>query len=93
MINIIEQHNPMWNEAVPVPCTYTVLLCIPLHTFLLSSQVLRVSLDKDLNVDVREVLADDGQLLRGSSVACTHGERMLVGTIKNKMLYCDLLAF
>ncbi|XP_038047028.1 serum paraoxonase/arylesterase 2-like [Patiria miniata] len=59
-----------------------------------TAQVLKVVLDKDLNADVREVLMDDGQLLaRGSSVASTYGQQMLVGTVKNKMLYCQLLAY
>ncbi|XP_038047563.1 serum paraoxonase/arylesterase 2-like [Patiria miniata] len=59
-----------------------------------TSQVLKVTFDKDLNADVREVLIDDGQLLAsGSSVACTYGQQMLVGTVREKMLYCQLLAY
>ncbi|XP_038047029.1 serum paraoxonase/arylesterase 1-like [Patiria miniata] len=58
-----------------------------------TAQVLRMRLDADLNPDVREVLADDGKLLKGSSVASVYGNKMLVGTITNQMILCDLIAF
>ncbi|XP_022102911.1 serum paraoxonase/arylesterase 1-like [Acanthaster planci] len=58
-----------------------------------TTQVLWVRFDAELNPEIREVLADDGTLLKGSSVASVYGQKMLVGTVGNQMMMCDLLAF
>ncbi|XP_070532150.1 serum paraoxonase/arylesterase 1-like [Ptychodera flava] len=62
-----------------------------------SSQVLRLRFgDQNSpfeNIDVREVLMDDGSLIKGSSVASYYDNKMLVGTVVHKLAYCELMAF
>ncbi|XP_070532142.1 serum paraoxonase/arylesterase 1-like isoform X1 [Ptychodera flava] len=62
-----------------------------------TSQVLRLRFgDQNSpfeNIDVREVLMDDGSLIKGSSVASYYDNKMLVGTVVHKLAYCELSAF
>jgi len=39
---------------------------------------------------VRQVYADDGSVLIGSSVAAPYGGKLLIGTVYHKALSCDL---
>ncbi|XP_070532141.1 serum paraoxonase/arylesterase 1-like [Ptychodera flava] len=61
------------------------------------SQVLRLRFDDQNspfeNIDVREVLMDDGSLIKGSSVASYYDNKMLIGTVVHKLAYCELIAF
>ncbi|XP_072046787.1 serum paraoxonase/arylesterase 2-like [Amphiura filiformis] len=58
-----------------------------------SAQVLRIALDKELNTNIREVLMDDGDLLRGSSVASLYKRRLLVGSVMDNLLFCEIQAY
>lgn len=58
-----------------------------------TSQVLWMVLDRDFNAEIREVFVDDGQLLRGSSVASTYKHKMLIGTVQGGMMFCHIQAF
>ncbi|XP_026148714.1 serum paraoxonase/arylesterase 2-like [Mastacembelus armatus] len=39
---------------------------------------------------VKQVFADNGQVIMGSSVAATHAGKLLIGTVFHKALVCDL---
>ncbi|XP_070532154.1 serum paraoxonase/arylesterase 1-like [Ptychodera flava] len=60
------------------------------------SQVLRVQLESKsapyARVDIREVLMDDGSLVSGSSVASYYDNKLLVGTVFDKLAYCEIKA-
>ncbi|XP_033629796.1 serum paraoxonase/arylesterase 2-like [Asterias rubens] len=88
-INVDDKGN-LWVGCHYLP--YTLKLGDP-NRSTGTTQVLRVHLDQYLNPSVREVLADDGGVLRGSSVASVYGEKMLVGTVTSQMLYCELQAY
>ncbi|XP_070532151.1 serum paraoxonase/arylesterase 1-like [Ptychodera flava] len=67
------------------------------HSKSAGSQVLRLRFgDQNSpfeNIEVREVLMDDGSLIKGSSVASYYDNKMLVGTVANKLAYCEIIAF
>ncbi|XP_070532153.1 serum paraoxonase/arylesterase 1-like [Ptychodera flava] len=58
------------------------------------SQVLRVQLGSKITpyaiVDIREVLMDDGSLVSGSSVASYYDNKLLVGSVLDKLAYCEI---
>jgi arylesterase/paraoxonase len=57
---------------------------------ILFSQVIQI---KDIHSEkpvVTQVYADDGSVLIGSSVAAPYGGKLLIGTIYQKALVCDL---
>ena len=62
-----------------------------LYSFI--QQVLWMVLDGDFNAEIRQVFVDDGQLLRGSSVASTYKHKMLIGTVQGGMMFCHIQAF
>ncbi|XP_077867925.1 serum paraoxonase/arylesterase 2-like [Saccoglossus kowalevskii] len=42
------------------------------------------------NVDIQQVFMDDGSLLKGSSVASYYDNKMLVGTVLDKLGFCEI---
>ncbi len=55
-----------------------------------SLQVLQVKLKDGLVSAVRELFVDDGQLITGSAVATVYKNRMLIGSIFDSLVYCDV---
>ncbi|XP_029958553.1 serum paraoxonase/arylesterase 2-like [Salarias fasciatus] len=54
------------------------------------SEVIRIqNIHSDQPV-VTQVYMDDGSVIIGSSVATVYGEKLLIGTVFHKALYCDL---
>nr|XP_006813029.1 PREDICTED: serum paraoxonase/arylesterase 2-like [Saccoglossus kowalevskii] len=57
-------------------------------------QVLKVHFDSSdapySDVDIQQVLMDDGTLVSGSSVASFYNNKMLIGTVVDKMAYCEI---
>jgi len=57
------------------------------------SQVLRLEIQDGIHVSrVTEVYANDGSILKGSSVASYYKGRLLIGTVMHKTLLCDMKA-
>ncbi|XP_072181032.1 serum paraoxonase/arylesterase 1-like [Diadema setosum] len=56
-------------------------------------QVLKINLDSALNYTIREVFADDTGMIQGSSIACRHGDAIIIGTVIAKAAYCELLTY
>ncbi|XP_067685764.1 serum paraoxonase/arylesterase 1-like [Haliotis asinina] len=54
------------------------------------SQVLQVKLKEGTVSSVTELFVDDGHLLSGSSVAVVYKKKMLIGSVINKLVYCDV---
>ncbi|XP_069504658.1 serum paraoxonase/arylesterase 2-like [Ambystoma mexicanum] len=54
------------------------------------SEVIRVQNILSENPIVTRVYSNNGSVLQGSSVACVHDGRLIVGTVLHKALYCDL---
>ena len=57
---------------------------------LFDTQVLLLKVEDGLPVSVKEVYADDGAVLTGSSVAVRYEDSLLIGTISYKVLYCEI---
>ena len=56
-------------------------------------QVLRLDLENQVNVTkVTEMYADDGGVLKGSSVATFYQGRLLIGTVIHRTLLCEVYA-
>ncbi|XP_077986839.1 serum paraoxonase/arylesterase 1-like isoform X2 [Glandiceps talaboti] len=64
---------------------------------LAGSQVLRLRFNFESApydvVDVTEVFMNDGTLMKGSSVASYYDNRMLIGTVVDKLVYCEIRTF
>ena len=78
-----------------VPITIMSSFIYYCHALSLYYQVLLLHMDKAgaTVTRVTELLADDGlspDSLYGSSVAATYKNKMLVGTVFHKLLYCDI---
>ncbi|XP_071100728.1 serum paraoxonase/arylesterase 2-like isoform X2 [Haliotis cracherodii] len=54
------------------------------------SQILQVKLKEGTVSSVTELFVDDGHLLSGSSVAVVYKKKMLIGSVLNKLVYCDV---
>ncbi|CAL1611367.1 unnamed protein product [Knipowitschia caucasica] len=54
------------------------------------SEVIRIQNILSEEPVVKQVYADDGQILQGSSVAAVYGDKLLIGTVFHKALICDL---
>jgi len=60
-------------------------------TWIAPSQVLKVSFDADHKTfAIEEVYSDDGNLLRASTVATVYKKTLLIGTLYDKAMYCQL---
>ncbi|XP_077977178.1 serum paraoxonase/lactonase 3-like [Glandiceps talaboti] len=61
------------------------------------SHVLRIHFESESapydKVDIRQVFMNDGSLISGSSVASYYDNQLLVGTVLQKMAYCEIRAF
>ncbi|XP_077986627.1 serum paraoxonase/arylesterase 2-like [Glandiceps talaboti] len=61
------------------------------------SHVLRIHLGSEKapydKVDIRQVFMNDGSIVSGSSAACYYDNQLLVGTVLQKMAYCEIRAF
>ncbi|XP_072181174.1 serum paraoxonase/arylesterase 2-like [Diadema setosum] len=67
------------------PSMYAVII----HTGF--GQILKINVDSAFNYTIREVFADDTGLIQGSSIACRHRDAIIIGTVKAKAAYCELL--
>lgn len=64
--------------------------CIHLFIHSCCLQVIRIqNIHSDQPV-VTQVYADNGEVIRGSSVAATYGGKLLIGTVFHKAVCCDL---
>ncbi|XP_069504657.1 serum paraoxonase/arylesterase 2-like isoform X2 [Ambystoma mexicanum] len=54
------------------------------------SEVIRVQNILSENPVVTRMYVNNGSVLQGSSVACVHDGRLIVGTVFHKAVYCDL---
>ncbi|XP_048238590.1 serum paraoxonase/arylesterase 1-like [Haliotis rufescens] len=54
------------------------------------SQILQVKLKQGTVSAVTELFVDDGHLVSGSSVAVVYKKKMLIGSLINKLVYCDV---
>ncbi|XP_077986872.1 serum paraoxonase/arylesterase 1-like [Glandiceps talaboti] len=61
------------------------------------TQVLRIHFNSNnepySRTNIREVFMDDGSLISGSSVASFYGNKLLIGTVFDKMALCEITAF
>ncbi|XP_066272005.1 serum paraoxonase/arylesterase 2-like [Branchiostoma lanceolatum] len=55
-----------------------------------SSQVLRIQTPAGASPEVTSLYTNDGRQLNGSSVAVVYNRRMLIGTVHDTLLYCDV---
>ncbi|XP_019633432.1 PREDICTED: serum paraoxonase/arylesterase 2-like [Branchiostoma belcheri] len=55
-----------------------------------SSQVLRIQDPAGASPEVTELYANDGRQLNGSSAAVVYNRRLLIGTVHDTLLYCDV---
>ncbi|XP_078606594.1 serum paraoxonase/arylesterase 2-like [Branchiostoma floridae x Branchiostoma japonicum] len=55
------------------------------------SQVLRIQNAAGEYPEVTELYANDGQQLSGSTVAVVYNRRLLIGTVVDTLLYCDIM--
>ncbi|XP_077986246.1 serum paraoxonase/arylesterase 1-like [Glandiceps talaboti] len=64
---------------------------------LTGAQVLKIRLDSKKapldTIDIREVFMNDGTLLKGGSGASYYDNKLLVGTVFDKLAYCEIKAF
>ncbi|XP_046584014.1 serum paraoxonase/arylesterase 1-like [Haliotis rubra] len=60
------------------------------HSLEAPSQVLQVKLKEGTVSSVTELFVDDGHLVSGSSVAVVYKKKMLIGSVINKLVYCDV---
>ncbi|XP_077977303.1 serum paraoxonase/arylesterase 1-like [Glandiceps talaboti] len=62
-----------------------------------AAQVLRLRPDTKSapydEIDIREVFMNDGSLIKGSTVASHYDNKMLIGTVVDKVAYCEINAF
>ena len=64
-----------------------------MYTFSLFVQVVRLPLDKDNLIredDVTELFYDHGDLISGASVAAIFDGQMLIGSVLDSLVHCDL---
>ncbi|XP_046584006.1 serum paraoxonase/arylesterase 1-like [Haliotis rubra] len=54
------------------------------------SQILQVKLKEGTVSSVTELFVDDGHLVSGSSVAVVYKKKILIGSVINKLVYCDV---
>ncbi|CAD5126981.1 unnamed protein product [Dimorphilus gyrociliatus] len=54
------------------------------------SQILRVKIQNDRAQSVTEIFADNGNLVKASTVAVVNKNALLIGTIGNELLLCDI---
>ncbi|KAI3360458.1 hypothetical protein L3Q82_002350 [Scortum barcoo] len=54
------------------------------------SEVIQIQNIHSDQPEVRQVFADDGRMIMGSSVAAPYGGKLLIGTVFHKAMYCDL---
>lgn len=56
------------------------------------SQILKITFDKKKleQSEITEVFADSGNLLKGSSAAVRYKDRLLIGSVFDRLLLCDL---
>lgn len=55
------------------------------------SQVLMLHIKDGYNItDVTELYSDEGRTLYGSSVASMWKNKMLIGTVQHKLMFCDV---
>jgi len=60
-------------------------------TYIAPSQVLKVSFDPEhKSAAVEEIYADDGELLRASTTAAVYKNILLIGTLYDKAMWCQL---
>ncbi len=82
------QPNPRRFALYALRKQYPWLFFLPKHS---PSQVLRLYLDEVGRYDGHEeIYRDDGRNLSASSVAVHHGHRLLVGSVFEHLLLCDL---
>ncbi|XP_037130434.1 serum paraoxonase/arylesterase 2-like [Syngnathus acus] len=54
------------------------------------SEVIRIQNIHSEEPSVKQMFADDGHMIMGSSVATTYGDKVLIGSIFHKAICCDL---
>jgi len=59
------------------------------------SQILKIKFDKNKseNPQITEVFADTGTMLKGSSAAVRYKDRLLIGSVFDKLLLCELKCY
>ena len=94
-INVDPVTGDLWLAGIPKQME------LVLHSFNLSypcpSQVITVRLGEPStsgtaysNIEIREVYMNDGRELASATAAAVHKGRLLVGSLFNNLLYCDL---
>lgn len=53
-------------------------------------QVLRIQGILSKKPKITQVYVDDGSVLQGSSVAAVHANKLFIGTVFHRALFCDL---
>ncbi|XP_033101818.1 serum paraoxonase/arylesterase 1-like isoform X1 [Anneissia japonica] len=89
----VDEVGDIWQGCHPIGYKFS------LHSQNLSvpapSQVLHVKFadESRRQYEISEVLSNDGSLISGSSVAAYYKGSMLVGTVVDKMAYCQIIAY
>lgn len=55
------------------------------------SQILRLHMENGKATKITEIFADDGTLIGQSTGAVVHEKKMLIGSLRDKLLFCDIL--
>ncbi|XP_077862937.1 serum paraoxonase/arylesterase 1-like [Saccoglossus kowalevskii] len=91
-IEVDRESGDLWLGCHPIPALLPEYMAN--LTKRVGSHVLKVHFDSSdapySDVDIQQVLMDDGTLVSGSSVASFYNNKMLIGTVVDKMAYCEI---
>ncbi|XP_019633422.1 PREDICTED: serum paraoxonase/arylesterase 2-like [Branchiostoma belcheri] len=87
-LNICPDTGDLWVAAHP--SVTDIFKHIQDRRHLAPSQVLRIQDPAGASPEVTELYANDGRQLNGSSAAVVYNRRLLIGTVHDTLLYCDV---
>jgi len=86
----VDDEGAIWIGAHPI--AYQVFQYLLDPNRLAPSQVLKISLDKTKSEypQITEVFADSGEMLKASTAAVRYKDRLLIGSVIDRLLLCEL---
>jgi len=90
----VDDAGAIWIGAHPILYQLFQYLQDP-EKNLAPSQILKISFDKknSENPEITEIYADSGKTLKGSTAAVRYKDRLLIGSVFDKLLLCELKCY